>query len=62
MFPIPSLHEEVNTLLHEPIWVQPTNDKKLKWKIIQVFEQWFYYKKENGDKITIFPSKVMIGN
>lgn len=61
VYPIPSLHESPDTLMHEPIWMQPTEDKKLKWKIIQVFEQWFYYQKENGDKITIFPSKVFIG-
>ena len=61
VFPIPSLHEAPDTLLHEPIWMQPTDDKKLKWKIIQVFEQWFYYQKENWDKVTIFPSKVVIG-
>ena len=61
VFPIPSLHETPDTLMHEPIWMQPTDDKKLKWKIIQVFEQGFYYQKENGDKITIFPSKVVIG-
>ena len=60
VFPIPSLHEAPDTLLHEPIWMQPTDDKKLKWKIIQVFEQWFYYQKENWDKVTIFPSKVII--
>lgn len=59
--PIPSLHETPDTLLHEPIWMQPTEDKKLKWKIIQVFEQWFYYQKENWDKVTISPSKVVIG-
>jgi len=61
IFPIPSLHEAPDTLMHEPIWMQPTNDKKLKWKIIQVFEQGFYYQKENGDKVTIFPSKVVVG-
>ena len=61
IFPIPSLHETPDTLMHEPIWTQPTEDKKLKWKIIQVFEQGFYYQKENGDKITIFPSKVVVG-
>ena len=61
VFPIPSLHESPDTLMHEPIWMQPTEDKKLKWKIIQVFEQWFYYQKENGAKVTIFPSKVVIG-
>ena len=61
VFPIPSLYESPDTLLHEPIWMQPIEDKKLKWKIIQVFEQWFYYQKEDGDKVTIFPSKVVIG-
>jgi len=61
VFPIPSLHETPDTLMHEPIGMQPTDDKKLKWKIIQVFEQGFYYQKENGDKVTIFPSKVIIG-
>ena len=62
IYPIPSLHEMPDTMLHEPIWTQPVEDKKLKWKIIQVFEQWFYYKKEDWSKITIFPSKVVIGN
>ena len=61
VFPIPSLHETPDTLMHEPIGMQPTEDKKLKWKIIQVFEQGFYYQKENGDKVTIYPSKVVVG-
>ena len=61
VFPIPSLHEVPDTLMHEPIWIQPTDNKKLKWKIIQVFEQWFFYQNENGDKVTIFPSKVVVG-
>jgi len=61
VFSIPSLHETPDTLMHEPIGMQPTEDKKLKWKIIQVFEQGFYYQKENWDKVTIFPSKVIIG-
>ena len=61
VYPIPSLHEIPDTMMHEPIWMQPTDDKKLKWKIIQVFEQGFYYQKENWDKLTIFPSKVIIG-
>ena len=61
IFPISSLHEAPDTLMHEPIGIQPTEDKKLKWKIIQVFEQGFYYQKDNWDKVTIFPSKVIIG-
>ena len=60
VFPIPSLHETPDMLLHEPIWMQPTDDKKLKGKIIQVFEQWFYFQKESWERITIFPSKVII--
>ena len=62
IIPIPSLHEFPDTMFHEPIWTQSVEDKKLKWKIIQVFEQWFYYKKEDWNKITIFPSKVLIGS
>jgi molecular chaperone GrpE (heat shock protein) len=30
VFPIPSLHENPDTLMHEPIGMQPTDDKKLK--------------------------------
>ena len=62
IIPIPSLHEFPDTMFHEPIWTQSVEDKKLKWKIIQVFEQWFYYKKEDWNKVTIFPSKVLIGS
>jgi hypothetical protein len=55
------LNKVPDSMLHEPIGMQPTDNKELKWKIIQVFEQWFYYQKDNWDKITIFPSKVIIG-
>lgn len=61
VFPIPTMHELPDTKFHEPIGMLPTEDKKLKWKIIQIFEQWFYYQTEAWDKITIFPSKVIIG-
>ena len=30
IFPIPSLHETPDTMLHELIGMQPTEDKKLK--------------------------------
>ena len=30
VFPIPSLHEAPDTLMHEPIGMQHTEDKKLK--------------------------------
>lgn len=61
IFPIPSMNETPDTKFHEPIGMLPTEDKKLKWKIIQVFEQGFYYQNDAGDKITIMPSKVIIG-
>lgn len=45
--------------LHEPISIQPVEDKKLKWKIIQEFERWFIYKK--GDKTVLLnASKVIV--
>lgn len=51
---------EPDSLLHEPVSVQPTEDKKLKWKIIQEFERGFVYKK--GDKqIVLNTSKVIVG-
>jgi molecular chaperone GrpE (heat shock protein) len=46
--------------LHEPVSVQPTEDKKLKWKIIQEFERWFVYKKDDK-QIVLNPSKVIVG-
>lgn len=51
---------EPDSLLHEPVSVQATEDKKLKWKIIQEFERGFIYKK--GDKqIVLSTSKVIVG-
>lgn len=61
IFPIPSMHEAPDTKFHEPIGMLPTEDKKLKGKIIQIFGQGFYYQNDAGDKITIMPSKVIIG-
>jgi hypothetical protein len=46
--------------LHEPVGMQPTEDKNLKGKIIQEFERWFVYT-ENGEKTVITTSKVVIG-
>jgi hypothetical protein len=40
--------------------MQPTTEKKLKGKIIQIFEQGFYYKKDE-ERSVILPSKVIIG-
>ena len=60
IYPIPTMHEIPDTKFHEPIWMQAADDKKLKWKIIQMFEQGFYFQNEAWDKITIFPSKVIV--
>jgi hypothetical protein len=39
--------------------MQPTTEKKLKGKIIQIFEQGFYYKK-GEEPLVLLPSKVII--
>jgi molecular chaperone GrpE (heat shock protein) len=50
---------EPDSNLHEPVSVQPTEDKKLKWKIIQEFERWFVYKKDDK-QIVLNTSKVIV--
>ena len=49
-----------NSNLYEPISVQTVEDKKMKWKIIQEFERWFIYKKDNKE-IILNTSKVVVG-
>ncbi len=49
-----------DSLLHEPVNMQPTDDKKLKGKIIQEFERGFVYEKD-WEKKVITTSKVVIG-
>ena len=58
--PIEAIGLAPDAQFHEPVSMQPTDDEKLKGKIIQEFEQGFVY--ENGnDKLVITPSKVIIG-
>ncbi len=58
--PIEAIGLEPNPQFHEPISMQTTEDKNLKGKIIQEFEQGFFY--ENGDeKLVISAAKVIIG-
>ena len=58
--PIEAIGLEPNPQFHEPISMQATEDKNLKGKIIQEFEQGFVY--ENGDeKLVISAAKVIIG-
>ena len=59
--PIESVWLEPNPQFHEPVSMQPVDDKKLKWKIIQEFQQGFFY--ENNDEvIVISPSRVIVWN
>ena len=61
VFPIESLGLEVDSQMHEPVSMMPTEDKKMKGKIISIFEQGFYYEKDEV-KIVINPYKVIVGN
>lgn len=57
--PIESIGLEPDSNLHEPVSIIPTEDKKLKWKIIQEFQRGFVYK--DGDIIKVIAtSKVII--
>ena len=49
-----------DSLLHEPVSVQPVEDKNLKGKIVQELEKGFVYEKD-GDKRVVVPSKVVVG-
>lgn len=51
---------EPDSLLHEPVSVQPVEDKKMKWKIVQEFERGFVYKKDDK-QIVLNTSKVIVG-
>lgn len=58
--PIESIWLEPNHDYHDPIGTVPTDDKKLKWKIVQEFEVWYVYVSWE-DKTVIKPSKVIVG-
>ncbi len=57
--PIEALGLDPDNELHEPVSMQPTQDEKLKGKIIQEFERGFVYQKD-GHKKVISTSKVVI--
>lgn len=44
---------------HIPISTEPTDNKKLKWKILKQVEQWYYYNDETTEKV-IIPAKVIV--
>lgn len=50
---------EPDSVLHEPVSVQPVEDKKMKWKIVQEFERGFVYKKDDK-QIVLNTSKVIV--
>ncbi|HKL43904.1 MAG TPA: nucleotide exchange factor GrpE [Candidatus Absconditabacterales bacterium] len=51
---------EPDSLLHEPVSVQPVEDKKMKGKIVQEFERGFIYKKDDK-QVVLNTSKVIVG-
>ena len=59
--PIKSIGLEPDSFFHEPLSTMPVEDKKMKGKIVQEFQQGFYLEKD-GQKTVILTSKVVIGN
>ena len=59
--PIEAIWLEPDAQFHEPVSMQPVEDKNLKWKIIQEFQQGFVYE-NNDDVIVISPSRVIVWN
>jgi len=59
IYQIEAVGKDPDTNLHEPVWTQPTDDKKMKWKIITEFERGFIYKKDWLEKV-ITTSKVVV--
>jgi len=57
--PILSLGLIPDSFLHEPVSMEPTEDEKLKGKIIKEFERGFVYDK-GGDRRVIIASKVIV--
>ena len=56
----PELGTDPDLTMHIPISSQPVEEKKKQWKIIQVIEAWFLYKKDDSEKV-IIPAKVVVG-
>lgn len=48
-----------DSLMHEPVSVEPTEDEQLKGKIIKEFERGFFYEKD-GEKKIIKASTVIV--
>jgi len=59
IYQIEAVGKDPDTNLHEPVWAQPTDDKKMKGKIVAEFERGFIYKKDDIQKV-ITTSKVVV--
>jgi len=59
--PIQSIGLVPDSLFHEPLSAIPVEDKKMKGKIVQEFQQGFYLEKD-GQKTVILTSKVVVGS
>jgi molecular chaperone GrpE len=57
---IPTIGEEPDMELHEPLSVEPTNEESLKGKITQEFQPGYVYEKD-GIKKVITAAKVIVG-
>lgn len=60
VFQIEAVWLEPDPTMHEPVSMIAVDDKKMKWKIVQEFERWFYYEKD-GKKTVLTTSKVIVG-
>ncbi len=60
VFQIKAIGLEPDPVLHEPVSIMSIDDRKMKWKIIQEFERWFVYKKDDK-QVVISTSKVIVG-
>lgn len=58
--PIISVGMVPDSLLHEPVSMQPVEDEAMKGKIVQELQQGFVYEKDDN-KIVIVSAKVVVG-
>lgn len=57
---IPTIGEEPNMELHEPLSVQPTENEAMKGKIVREFQPGYVYEKDGVTKV-ITAAKVIVG-
>lgn len=57
---IPTVWQEPDMEMHEPLSVEPTEDESFKWKIVTEFQPWYIYEKD-GVKKVITAAKVIVG-